>query len=209
MDEEHVAEGAYRFLRGNTTGDLRFEEHFRTLRYVIGPDGRVVAPVMVAMVQAVDTVLFVPEVIENAMEVQVTLEEFDADGPHGALTDRWRIYHGDPEDTHWAFFDIDSIRFEAMVIDGETMRRPNSLAEHEPRLCREINQNRTEDLFRICNTVAGVDVEKPVLVGIDPLGFDVRRRFDVARIESPGPMESAEAAEFVFNELSQEAAATE
>ena len=129
MDEQQAAEDAYRFLRSHTTGDLRFDERFRLLRYVIGPDGRLVAPVMSAMLEASDTALFVPEDVDNAMELLVSLTEFEPDGPFGALTDRWRIYHGDPEDIQWASIHLEAARFHEQVVDGETLVHPAGLAK--------------------------------------------------------------------------------
>src|SRR4051794_25044944 len=109
-------ENAYAFLRRHTRGELRFDEHLRPLKFVIVPDGRLVAPAMVAMLQSVDTVLFVPACAENAMEIQVTLEPFEERGPDAASADRWRIYHGEPDDVRWAYLSIDAARFEDLVI---------------------------------------------------------------------------------------------
>lgn len=201
MDEQELIEAAYRFLKSNTTGDLRFAEHYRPLRYVIGPDGRIVAPVMVAMLQARETVLFVPEVVDGAMELLITLTEFDADGPDGAVTDRWRIYHGEPEDVYWAFFDIDAARFHDSVIDGDVLIRPNPLANDEARICKEVNADHREDLKRVCDVIFNAEVADPYLVGVDPQGFDVRRRFDVLRIEAPRPIPTADDVQRVLKEL--------
>ena len=190
MNERRAAEEAHGFLRGHTTGDLRFDDHCRPLKYVVEPRGRLVAPLMYEMLDCADVVLFVPAEGEGALEVQVTPAPIDADGPDGGLTDRWRIYHGDPPDAHWAVLDIDAARFGGCVVDGHTLVRPNPLAEHEPRLCREINERHTDALRRFCARAADIDVEQPKLVGIDPLGFDVRRRFDVVRAPAPQPMKT-------------------
>ncbi|MBT8486702.1 MAG: hypothetical protein KJO43_14070 [Phycisphaerae bacterium] len=135
MTDDLVAR-AHAFLRGHTRADLRFDEHVRPIKYVIASDGRLVAPVMVAMLQSVDTVLFVPEIAEGAMEVQVTLVPFEEDGPGGALADRWRIHHGDPPDVRWAHMDIDAARFDESVLDGDALVQPNPLSGDEPALCR-------------------------------------------------------------------------
>ena len=206
MDEQDLIESAQRFLKSQTTGDLRFDEHYRPLRYVIGPAGRIVAPVMTAMLQAQETVLFVPEVVDGAMELLVTLTEFDADGPEGALTDRWRIYHGEPEDVYWAFFDLDAVRFHDSVIDGEALVRPNPLASDEARICREVNAEHREDLKRVCDVIFHAEVADPYLVGVDPLGFDVRRRFDVLRLNAPQPIPTADDVQRVLKELIDKAA---
>ncbi len=188
MNEQLAAEEAHGFLRSHTTGDLRFDEQCRPLKYVVGPDGRLVAPVMYAMLHCVDAVLCVPCDAEDAMQIQVTPAPLDAEGPDGGLTDRWRIYHGDPPETHWAQFGIDAARFSRWVIDGPALVRPNPLAADESRLCREVNQNHADTLRRFCTQAADIDVEAPTLVGVDPLGFDIRRRFDVVRAPAPSPM---------------------
>ena len=188
MNERLAAEEAHGFLRSHTTGDLRFDEQCRPLKYVVGPDGRLVAPLMYAMLHCVDAVLCVPSLGEDAMEIQVTPAPLDAEGPEGGLTDRWRIYHGEPQDTHWAQFGIDAARFGRYVIDGPALIRANPLAADEPRLCREINQEHSVTLRRFCTQSAGIDVVAPILVGVDPLGFDIRRRFDVVRAQAPSPM---------------------
>ena len=209
MDEPQAAEDAYRFLRSHTTGDLRFDERFRLLRYVIGPNGRLVAPVMFAMLEATDTVLFVPEDMDNAMELLVSLTEFEPDGPFGALTDRWRIYHGDPEDIYWASIHLDAVRYEGQVVDGEALIRANPLADDEARLCRQINDNHRAELRKVCQVIAQAEVENPMLVGVDRLGFDVRRRFDVLRVDAPKPMDTAADAELVLGQMIEQAVATE
>ncbi len=201
MDELDLIEDAYRFLKSQTTGDMRFDEHYRPLRYVIGPAGRIVAPVMTAMLQAQETVLFVPEVLEGAMELLVTITEFEADGPEGALTDRWRIYHGEPEDVYWAFLDLDAVRFHNSVIDGNVLVRPNPLADDEARICREVNAEHREDLKRVCDVIFHAEVADPYLVGVDPQGFDVRRRFDVLRIDAPQPIPTADDVQRVLKQL--------
>jgi hypothetical protein len=207
MADDPSVEAAYRFLRGHTTADLRFDEHLRPVRYVFGPDGRLIMPAMFAMLDSMDTVLFVPEYADECMEVQVTMNRLDADGPDGALTDRWRIYHGDPPDVHWARLDIDAARYEQRVMDGDALMRPNPLAADEGRLCREINRQHRDDLAAVCRHVVEADVDEPLLVGIDPLGFDVRRRFDVVRVPAPEPMAGTTDVERIFRQLTTEAAA--
>src|SRR5262245_4594915 len=184
---DEIVDHAYSFLRGHSTGDLRFDEHLRPLKYVIGPDGRLIAPVMVAMLQAVDVVLFVPELQDDAMEVQVTMQQFQERGDDGAAADRWRIYHGEPQDVRWAFFSIDAARFNGSVVDGDALMRPNPLTMHESKICRDMNQNHMDDLRRLCANYAHMEVEQPVMVGVDPLGIDVRARFDVVRVPFLGP----------------------
>jgi hypothetical protein len=190
VSDESVIDDAYSYLRGHTRGDLQFDEHMRPLRYVIANDGRLVAPVMVAMLESVDTVLFVPDCAQEAMEMMVTLVPLNERGPEGASADRWRIYHGEPEDVRWAFLSIDTARFSNLVIDGEALQRSNPLAAVESQICREMNQ-KPDDLRKLCARHGTMEVEQPRMVGIDPLGIDVRARFDVVRIAATEPMNSA------------------
>lgn len=196
-----IADEAWAFLRSHTHGDLRFDEHWRPLKYVINAEGLLAAPVMVAMLQAIDVVLFVPEFADGAMETQVTLEPFDERGPHGAIADRWRIYHGEPQDVRWAFLRADAARFKSMVIDGSALARSNPLAADEARLCRDINQNRTADLRRLCAHFGNMKIEKPLLVGIDSLGFDVKAMFDVVRVPAIEPMHSPTDVDRILNAM--------
>ncbi len=202
MNEHRAVEDAYGLLRSNTTGDLRFDEHFQSLKYVIGPEGHVVAPVTRAILASVDTVLFVPGNAHGAMELGVTLGSLDPDGPGGAVTDRWRIYHGDPQNVQWAVMEIDAARYDRCVIDGQPLTRPNPLAADEASICRRVNELYREALGRVCRLAAGIDVENPILVGVDPLGFDIRRRFDVARVPAPPPMNSPPEVQRTFSLLS-------
>lgn len=202
---ESVVDTAYAFLRSHTRADLRFDENMRPIKYVIAPDGRLVAPAMVAMIRSVDTVLFIPEYAEGAMEVQVTLLELDEHGPDGALTDRWRIYHGEPEDVRWAFISIDMARFGEMVIDGLALMRSNPLVKDEARLCKMVNQTPPEQLRQFVARYGPMEVESPRVVGIDSLGLDVRARFDVVRVSATQPMQTAEDAERVVRRMLSEA----
>jgi hypothetical protein len=191
-------EDAYAFLRANTAADFRFDEHLRPVKYVIAQDGALIAPAMVAMLKAVDTVLFIPEYADGAMEVQVTLEQLDeGTSAGGALADRWRIYHGEPEDVRWATMHMDMARYHDLVIDGEALMRPNPLGPHEARICRHMNQDHADDLRAIC-AAGGLNVENPIMVGIDPLGIDVRRQFDVIRVTAPETMNTPDDARRVL-----------
>ncbi|MCH8343821.1 MAG: DUF2470 domain-containing protein [Planctomycetes bacterium] len=207
IEEPRIIEDAYRFLRSHTAGELRFDENFRPVRYAIDPAGRPVAPVMYAMLEAVDAVLFIPQNAQGAMELQVTLSELDPDGPDAAATDRWRIYHGEPRDIHWAILEIDAARYEESIIDGVALVRPNPLAQDEPRLCQTINERHRADLRTLCRHFANADVEHPTLVGVDPLGFDVRRRFEVIRLHGAEAMQTADDVRSVFERMVREASA--
>ncbi|MFK7962231.1 MAG: hypothetical protein AB8G96_17100 [Phycisphaerales bacterium] len=186
MSNEPV-DAAYARLRDHTNADIRFDEHLRSVQYVIDPeDGALIVPVMVAMLQTMDTVMFVPQCSLDALELGVTLVELDENGPGGAACDRWRIHHGEPPDVRWARVLLDAGRYAEHVIDGEALMRPNPLAAAEPALCRQVNGGRLDDLRTACERMTGVHIPEPRLVAVDPRGLDIRARFGVLRVPLPG-----------------------
>ncbi len=149
---------------------------------MIAPDGSIIAPVMVAMLEAADTVLFLPHADDDSLQAQVTLEKFDERGPGGALADRWRIYHAEPQDVNWAMLHLDAAKFQGAIIEGDALRDPNPLTSDEARLCRETNDKHRMALRDLIKRKTTLTIEQPVMVGIDPRGLDVRGPFDVIRV---------------------------
>jgi hypothetical protein len=205
MIDESVVD-ACRYLRAHLTGLISFDGEVVPIKLVIAPDGALIAPVMVAMLRSFDIALFMPDEGEDSMQMQVTLEEISEKGerdgaPNGALCDRWRIYHGEPDDVRWARITIDAAKFRGLVFDGIALMRPNPLADIEPKLCRRINAEMRETLKAAVASVASLDVEDPRLVGVDPLGFDVRGRFDVVRLPADPPISDGDDAVDALEEL--------
>lgn len=196
---------ALAFLRGNLSGLIRFDEEFIPIKIVVGPCGRIVAPVMVAMLQSVDRVLYLPEEPgdedDSAIQLQVDLQQFSEDGPDGSLADRWRIYHGEPPDVNWATFEVDAARYGELFLMGEAIQVPNPLRDAEPAICREINADHVDALRAVVIGEAKVELDSPRLVGVDPLGFDVRGLYEVIRIPSPRMLLDADAARNHLDEL--------
>ncbi len=193
------------FLRGNLSGLIRFDTEYMPIRVVLAPDGRIVASVMESMLRSIDCALYLPEEPNNeeddVLQLMVSLERFEEDGEHGHLADRWRIYHGDPPDVRWALMAIDFCKFGTLAIDGEAMTSPNSLSDDEAAVCRLMNQGREADLRALALRFREIEIEAPRMVGVDPLGFDIRGRFDVVRIDSDRDLVSGEDAIAFIDEL--------
>ncbi|MDE0889181.1 MAG: DUF2470 domain-containing protein [Phycisphaerales bacterium] len=193
------------FLRGNLSGLIRFDTEYMPIRVVLAPDGRIVASVMESMLRSSDCALHLPEEPEDqeqeVIQLMVSLERFEEDGEYGHLADRWRIYHGDPPDVRWAVMTIDFCKFGKFAIDGETMVFPNLLSDDEAAVCRLMNQDRAADLRALALRFREIDIEEPRLVGVDPLGFDIRGQFDVVRIDSDRDLVSGEDAIAHMDEL--------
>lgn len=198
MDTPEEVRPALAFLRGNLSGLLRFDTEYMPIRIVVAPDGRLVASVMESMLRSTDCALHLPEEPEDreddVIQLMVTLDRFEESGSDGVLADRWRIYHGDPPDVRWATMTVDFCKFRDLAIDGEVMMPANPLADDEPAICRRFNDLDGDALRRLVLADAGVELEDPKIVGVDALGFDVRGRFEIARIEFADTVDSSEIA---------------
>jgi len=198
---DQLLQQARHTLRAWTSAVIRFDEHVRPLRYVVAPDGRLVAPAMVAMLSTLDTALHIPDEDPDGLQLLVELHEFDPDGPEGGLADRWRIYHGSPADVRWAVMDIDLARFHNGTIDGEAMVVPNPLAEIEPRICALINANHAAHLQQALQSQLDIKPLQSLVVGVHPDGLDVRCDHDVVQLPMTVPLEHDQAAGAVLARL--------
>jgi len=189
-DEElaHFPEAALLALRRWTRGDLRHDELTTPIRFAVAPDGRLIAAVSANMLAAGDSALSIPDETEPQLELSVTLLGFEAIGGAESNSDRWKIYHGTPPHGKWALLDIDMARFRGAILDGDCLQQANPLAGTEPRLCGLLNREHLGKVHATLRSVLGVEAEDPRVVGLDPLGLDIRNRFDVVRLEFPEPI---------------------
>lgn len=183
--DSDIETNAYHWMRGHLGGFIRFDGERVALKIAPLPDGRFVAPVMVAMQIAADTVLELPDDGDTDLHLMVSLEKFDERNDANGCADRWRTYHGDPPDVNWAWITVDAAKFHGYFIDGEVFHRPNTLASSESALCRTINQSMRDAVRAAIYAQFRTDATDPIVVGIDPDGFDVRRQFDVLRLNTP------------------------
>lgn len=201
-DTDPIVEEARAWLREHLEGLILFEGEARPIRLVVAPDGRLVASVMVAMLRSLDVVLALPDEDEDSMQLMVTLEAFDEDGPDGALADRWRIHHGEPPDVRWAAITIDAAKFRGHFLDGEAFDLRNPLAGEEASICTAANRDLAAELRAMAIAEAqrrnrppsdwGLDA--PRLVGADPAGFDLRGAYGNLRVPVDPPLADAAAA---------------
>lgn len=141
--------------------------------------GTFVFPLEPAALTAEECVLWIPEERHDALQVLVRLEPID--GEREASADRWRIYHGSPDHHHWASAEVLAVRFGAIVASAEEIDLSNPLAGAEPGLCKRFNADRAR-LGRAARAMDPRAGGEGLMVGVDPLGFDVRTRFDAVRV---------------------------
>ncbi len=180
-----------RQYRGHARGALLFDDNFIELDYIVAADGHLVAPVMVAVLSSMNTVIFAPEENEEALQILVTPEELGGIEYESADTDRWRAYHGEPKDVRWAKLWVESLKLRDLVFDGEAVAQPNPFGPDEPALCRELNQ-RHKQIRQAAQAKLNLDIAAPTVVGVDPWGVDVRARFGVVRLPFPSRLQDAE-----------------
>ncbi len=208
IDEAHdhaaeALETAIALFRAERTGELAFDEHVRPIRFVTDNEtGHIVAPVMVAVLQCFEAVLHVPEESDDALQLLLTPEAMD--GESHAAADRWRIHHGEPQESRWARFHIESARHGPYVFDGAVFMGPNPVAGVEAALCRRLNED-PDLLGKVCERAAHFSIASPVCVGLDPDGVHVRARFGVVRVEFPHRAHGAHDAERLVEELLKDA----
>ena len=131
----------------------------------------------------------------------------EIDGELSASADRWRIYHGSPGQSHWVSASLLAVRFGTMVADAEQIDLTNPLAPDEPRLCKKYNTDH-DLLGSAARTMDPRATGEGVLVGVDPMGFDIRTRFDIVRVPFGERLVDAEKADArVHNLLSELSAA--
>ena len=190
-DSETCIETAYALLRSWTRGLFRFDEHVHSLKFVVAPDGRLVAPVMVAALRTTDTALYIPDDDAPALELLVSLEPFEDEGGRRdgrSMAYPQRIGRGHQLDDH-------GHRHGEIQRHGDrwrTMIQGNTFAPDEAMLCRSINQLGDEAHRAMCRSRLSVEVEDPVAVAVNPLGVDVNARFDVLRLPFGTPIEDPE-----------------
>jgi hypothetical protein len=105
-DDPTIEEKGYQWMRGHLSGFIRFDGERVAIKIAPIPDGRFVAPVMVAMLMAADTVMELPDDGDTDLHLMMSLEKFDERTDQTGSADRWRTYHGDPPDVNWAWITL-------------------------------------------------------------------------------------------------------
>ena len=189
--QEVSIDAAIEFLHGHLSGYVKFDGERVAVKFIVASDGALVMPVMEAMLLAMETVLELPNDDDDSMHLIVTLSRQSETGIFAQWCDRWRAYHGEPEDVRWASVAIDSGRLAGWFLDDQAMMKANPLAADESALLKQFNAKPRMLLKTLCATNK-VECEDPIAVGVDAGGIDIRRMHDVGRLPFPLPFENAE-----------------
>lgn len=198
-----------RILRRYHEATLEYLERRAEVRFIVcGTTGRIVLPVEPGMAAAGELVLHMPDEVERQFQVSMApkvIERPEAE----EVVDRWSAYHAAsgtarrPGSRVWLTCEIHGGKCPGAsgeVYDADVLMRPNPLRRAEPRLVRMVNASK-DRLPRLCSRRARVEVSDPLCVGVDPLGFDVRARFGIVRIEFDLEAGSDEQAEHLIASL--------
>lgn len=184
-------------LRAHREGVLHFEEHFVPTPFVSDPtDGTLVMPAPVALFFAPEAMLFVPEESDEALQLLLDAEQIE----ESAITDRWRAYHGEPEQVRWARCHVDAAKRSPWVFDGDALMLANELAGGEAGLVKRLNA-RKDELARVVAAKVGREPTESTAVGVDEWGAYVRVALGVVRLEFAEQAASLEEAERMIDAL--------
>ena len=198
-EQQDAINRATRLLRGHTTGTLVADTLPHEIRYIVDPTtGSLVLTAEESMLDAQDVVLVLPEdrfdaPIRVSLDLSTNIDEEPCD--------RFLAYHLHQPSSIWARGAINFAKLESgEVISDEQLQTPNGLADELPSLCKKLNNDR-KALASICSLLTKATIEEPTAVGVDPIGFDVRGRYGVLRVEFPSPVKDAGEAEDVLAAL--------
>jgi len=202
-ERQSAIDHALRLLRGHCVGTLLVDGRPYTTKMMIDPrTGTFVLCTQHDMLLADDILLVLPEdrfdaPIHVGLELSNEIEE--------EACDRFLAYHLEQPNPIWTTGRINFVKIrdgigKGSVLDQAEIEIPNSLVRELPSLCKKLNSD-PHALKLICKLLAKVDVDEPVTVGVDPIGFDVRSRFGVVRVEFPSQVQDAMQAEQVIATL--------
>lgn len=199
-DHQHAVVRASRLLRGHTSGTLLVDSTpYEEMLYIIDPrSGSLVLSVDHELLDGTDTVLVIPQdTFEAPLRVSLELLQQIDEEP----CDRFMAYHTRQPGAVYVHGKINFAKIDSgEVISQGELETPNPLINELSGLCKKLNSDR-KALREVCKLLTRIDIEDPIAVGVDHLGFDVRARFGVVRVELPSRVETGTQAEDVIAAL--------
>ncbi len=184
-----------RMIRAHTTATMLAGERATPLRFIVdGATGTLVAPIERELLELDDYLLMLPDESFDALQLHVEPVVFDQ--RHDEASDRHMAYHGLSDPSAWVRFKIFSAKgnhptMGPLVVDGAELVLTNPLRSVEARACKLLNSDPLA-LAALCRRACGITIERPLAVGVDPDGLDVRAKFGIVRVELDPSIDDAE-----------------
>lgn len=194
---------ARRFLRAFSNADLLIDGQRLHARWTCRPrDGALTLCLPDLRWPERHAVLVVPDESAPTLELLLEGDPSHADHPDVAPeADRWEAYHGRPRDTVWILARIEGARWHREILDDiATVVPVNTLGAGEAPLRRELNAT-PDDLARALRARGRHAEGRPVAVGVDQDGVDVRLGGVVSRLEFPATATDPDDARAALREL--------
>ena len=181
-----------RAIRRYAAAVLLRDELAERVRFVISPAGHFVIAADPGLENAEEIVAHVPEEAHDAVQVMFETAT-PIDRAVEADADRYLAAHGEPADRLLYRLRPHAAKLEGHVFDGSEIRLENPLAREIGPLLREWNRAPGR-IIAACRGAVRVAPISPVIVGVDPLGADVRASLGIIRLEFDTPAASASSA---------------
>lgn len=174
-------------VRRFTRGILAFGDRRADARFIIdGATGTPVLPVEPAASRCSELRFHLPAEADEVCQLLLTPAVIPRPEADEAV-DRWAAYHGRSPSSVWVRCAIEAAKTADTVYDGAELTAPNPLRGlPEARLVKRLNAE-LPLVALACKRLTGLELAEPRVVGIDPLGFDIRARFGVVRMEFASP----------------------
>jgi hypothetical protein len=168
------------------------EDVVRRVKYVLDRRrGVLVFPLPADLRDEAEAQLLIPSEHDPVVAAMLTIQAVQPAPSDVEI--RFEIYHGPAREAAWAIGTVEAVRYHGEAFDGEEIDLQDDLIAAEPELCRLLNAD-PDALREACARFARANVERPVAVGVDPDGIDVRARFGIVRIEFDEPAGTVELA---------------
>lgn len=173
-----------RRLRQFHEGVLLFSDVSESVRFVLDPmSGQPVLPVPAYALDVDDVKLCLPDDgFDNPECLQVAGVAKELNPHVEEACDRHLAYFGKPAHSRFARIEVESVKRLDDVIDGDLVRLANPFRKHEGSLCKFANANPAA-IADACERALGTRPDKPLVVGVDPWGLDIRATFGIMRLE--------------------------
>jgi hypothetical protein len=178
-----------RRIRTFHEGVLLLDGTTQRARFVLDPlSGEPVLPVPAIAFETEQVVLCLPDDgFDNPECVQVVGLASEIDPLREEACDRFGAYFGKPAFPRFARLRVASVKRLDDVLDGDLVRLANPLRKSEGALCKFANAHEVS-VAHACERLLGTRPTKPLVVGVDPWGIDVRATFGIMRLEFPQPV---------------------